>query len=413
MGRAKERLIELEERGYGEVPDKYVCADCFGNKGIKDFIEQNATSDICSYCGKKAKNGDAIAASLEEVVGLIVRSISLVYKNADSLSWDSEDDCYIGITYDLYAVLDGMGLELTATDAHKYDSLYNDLTSSLHCDLWTDRDTFSKNEAYQAGWRRFVHQVKHNSRYVFSAIKYNRDPYDDPDVPLPSNLLPKILALINDSELRVTLKKCTVFYRARIVSNDSVVSDCAIDLGSPQNENAILSNRMSPAGIPMFYGALDKNTAIQEVRAVKYTNADKKKFESIKVAKFQLCRDITVVDLSQRQEYCLFDENIGIEELNTKVFLNHFVRELSKPIEKDGREHIEYVPTQIVAEYLKYKCVGSDGKRIRGILLPSAQCAKGISCSLFFRNEQCTDDSRKDSKYFLRLIDVETINWSK
>jgi len=42
MGFAKQRLIELEERGFGEVPDKYVCVNCFANQGIKNFIKKNA-----------------------------------------------------------------------------------------------------------------------------------------------------------------------------------------------------------------------------------------------------------------------------------------------------------------------------------------------------------------------------------
>lgn len=409
MGWAKERLLELQERGYGEVPDKYVCADCFSNIGIKKFIKQNATSLICSYCDRKAEtNSDLIATSLENVVGLIVNSIRRLYENAISLPWDSEDQCYVGITYDLNDVLYDMGLELTSDDKQAHDSLYNDLINYINCDLWTDTVAFSKKEAYQAGWNRFVEQVKHNSRYVFSLIKYKPDPYEDRDVPLPSKLLPRILSLINDSQLLFRLKKGTIFYRARIISKGEEVNDRAKDLGSPRNEEAVFSNRMSPAGIPMFYGALDKNTVLQEIRAVEYADADAKKIHAIKIAKFVLSKEITVINFSHRQEYCLFDDEIDIEELNIKAFLSHLVRELSKPIKKDGREHIEYVPTQIVAEYLKYKCVGLDKKRIKGILYPSARCY-GISCALFLRNEHCVDAGSNNSKAYLKLVDVETI----
>ncbi len=81
------------------------------------------------------------------------------------------------------------------------------------------------------------------------------------------------------------------------------------------------------------------------------------------------------------------------------------MRELSKPIEKDGREHIEYVPTQIVAEYLKYKCksIDSKRKRIKGILYPSSRC-NGISCALFLRNTHCVDKTDNDPKAFLKLV---------
>ncbi len=415
MGWAKERLMELQARGYGEVPDKYVCADCFSNSGIKKFIIQNAASLICSYCGRKTRTDSGlIAASLEDVVGLIIRSIRRLYGDPNnSLPWDNEDQCYVGITCDLHDVLGEMGLELTSDDAQVYDSLYNDLVHYIDCDLWTDTGAFSKKEAYQAGWRRFVEQVKHNSRYTFSLIKYKPDPYEDYDTPLPSKLLPKILSLINESEMRVVLKKGTAFYRARIVSKGEKVNDCAKDLGPPRKEDAVLSNRMSPAGIPMFYGALDKETAIEEIRAVKHTAVAVKKFQTIKIARFVLLKEITVVDFSHRQECCLFDENISIEELNAKAFLNHFVRELSMPIKKDGREHIEYVPTQIVAEYLKYKChcIGTAKKRIKGILYPSAQYA-GVSSALFLHNEHCVDVGGNNSKAYLKLLHVDSIDWA-
>jgi RES domain len=70
-------------------------------------------------------------------------------------------------------------------------------------------------------------------------------------------------------------------------------------------------------------------------------------------------------------------------------FLHSFVRDLSKPIKKDGREHIEYVPTQIVTEYFRHSFVWYDGQRIRGILYPSSRKPSGTACVLFFTREEC------------------------
>ena len=135
MGLMKDHLIELQERGFGEVPDKYVCSACFANKGIEDFIDRNAVEYFCSYCGKKIAIGKTpIAVSLEDVVGLIMQSISRLYDDPNNcLIWDNEDDCYFGITLDLDEVLSEMGLELTATNKVAYDLLYNDLTK-CYCD---------------------------------------------------------------------------------------------------------------------------------------------------------------------------------------------------------------------------------------------------------------------------------------
>ncbi|MFA5410347.1 MAG: HEPN-associated N-terminal domain-containing protein [Candidatus Omnitrophota bacterium] len=414
MGWAKERLIELQARGYGEVPDKYVCAACFGNQGIKDFIERNAIEYFCSYCERKtSQGGNPISASLEDVVGLIVRSLNRLYDDPNNcLPWDSEDHCYFGTTYYIDDVLYDMGLSLTVKDQEMADQLSQDLTQHIDCDTWTPREIsiLSKSEAYELGWERFVKQVKHYSRFIFSLIHYKPDPYESRDVPLPSQMLSKILHMIHDTSMVRIVKKGAIFYRTRICFEGESIKDTAHDLGAPTNENAKFSNRMSPEGIPMFYGAFEEETAEEEIRAIKYRSGQLKKALSIKIAQFVLLRDISVVDFTRRHDYCLFDEEIDERELNMKAFLNHFVRELSKPIEKDGREHIDYVPTQIVTEYLKYKCVDRKDRRIKGIVYPSAR-RDGTSCALFIRNNHCVNIGDDTTKAYLQLTKVETKDW--
>ncbi|WP_146060416.1 RES domain-containing protein [Amycolatopsis sp. CA-128772] len=61
------------------------------------------------------------------------------------------------------------------------------------------------------------------------------------------------------------------------------------------------------------------------------------------------------------------------------VFLHRFAADLGKPIALDGREHIEYVATQVVTEYLRF--VSSNA--VDGILYRSAQ-NDGVCCVLFY-----------------------------
>ena len=42
MGLAKKLLMEYEARGYGKVPNKYVCHHCFDEKGLSNFIKKNS-----------------------------------------------------------------------------------------------------------------------------------------------------------------------------------------------------------------------------------------------------------------------------------------------------------------------------------------------------------------------------------
>ena len=52
-------------------------------------------------------------------------------------------------------------------------------------------------------------------------------------------------------------------------------------------------------------------------------------------------------------------------------FLNHIAKEISKPIQRDNRFHINYIPTQIITEYIRSRLSnGSD--KIDGIKYASA-----------------------------------------
>ncbi len=404
--------MELQERGFGEVAEKYVCANCFANQGIKDFIAKKAVERSCSYCDTKVSNKcEPIAAYLEDVVGLIMRSIKRLYEDPiNSLPWDNEDKCYVGVPCDSRDVLIQMEFDLTATNRKKWDLLYNDVIDPIDDCIWTplDHNRFSKSESSLAGWYRFVKQVKHNSRYIFTLIGYKPDPYEDQDTPLPSQMLGRIHRFIRKTKIIRSVNKGKIFYRVRVCYNSEKVNDTAHDLGTPKSKYATTSNRMSPAGIPMFYGARDKITALNEALSVERKSKTEKKIGYVKIARFKLLKDISIVDFTRRHEFCLFDEKAEDRVINAKAFLNHFIREISMPIAKDGREHVEYVPSQIVTEYLKYKCTDTNGKRIKGILYPSSK-DKGVSCALFFRNKQCVDAGADTKKAYLQLLAVETV----
>lgn len=74
------------------------------------------------------------------------------------------------------------------------------------------------------------------------------------------------------------------------------------------------------------------------------------------------------------------------------IFLYGFRDDFVKPVPKDGREHIEYVPSQIVTEFFRYRFHDEYGRRVRGILYPSVQVDRGNACVLFVSYEDCTDD---------------------
>jgi len=91
-------------------------------------------------------------------------------------------------------------------------------------------------------------------------MRDNADIYEEAP---PYEVLSEIGELLRDLGLSKVFAAGTVFYRARL-DNSQRYSELA-DLGPPAKEYAKYANRFSPAGIPMFYGALDMETTIAEV----------------------------------------------------------------------------------------------------------------------------------------------------
>jgi hypothetical protein len=101
------------------------------------------------------------------------------------------------------------------------------------------------------------------------------------------------------------------------------------------------------------------------------------------VGAFTTKRELRILNLTELPTYpSIFDEEKRhISEL--LQFLNKFVREISKPVAKDGREHVEYVPSQVVCEYFAKVFRTEENESIDGIAYPSAIRPGGTNIVLF------------------------------
>jgi hypothetical protein len=79
-----------------------------------------------------------------------------------------------------------------------------------------------------------------------------------------------------------------------------------------------------------------------------------------------------------------------------------FMKDFTSPIDKDGREHIDYVPTQVVSEYFRSYMKTSAGTKVDGIIYPSAQNDKPC-CVLFCGQEGCVSSSFGNKKQLLEM----------
>jgi RES domain-containing protein len=165
---------------------------------------------------------------------------------------------------------------------------------------------------------------------------------------------------------------------------------------------------MNPPGVPMLYAAESPGVAIAEIRA-----------KSAYVGVFELLRDVTVldlVDLPNVPGVFAGDERWRRLALS---FLHDFRDDIMKPVARDERTHIDYIPTQIVTEFFRHH--GAGNVAFDGIRYPSAVVANGGNLVLFAVQEDVVDavaqstghgavGSQRSPKPWLRLVSARRRN---
>lgn len=167
------------------------------------------------------------------------------------------------------------------------------------------------------------------------------------------------------------------FFRARTAESEAKLKEIIEDAGShlgPPPERYRRAGRMNPSGIGCLYAAYDLPTCIAELRpAVGST---------VVGARFELIRPIYVLDTTLFEApmtpISLFSKNY-MTRVEQWSFMRHFCREIAKPISRTD-EHLDYIPTQAVAEYFlhhhNFKRSGKPAK-IEAIIFQSAQVPEG------------------------------------
>lgn len=169
---------------------------------------------------------------------------------------------------------------------------------------------------------------------------------------------------------RFSATRPTLFYRGRVATDkptlSAILADPVRQLAAPPHALA-RAGRMNARGISLFYGALDPQTCLAELRPPVGSH--------VVVTAFQNVRSLRLLDLGRLRSIStgasMFAPNFR-ERSELAGFLGQLVAELSRPI-MPGSEELDYLPTQAVAEYL----AGREDLELDGILFPSSQRIHG------------------------------------
>ena len=391
MGRVKEQWMQELEQGYSSI-DATVCSECVNDTDIKEFILKTGTKDTCSYC-----KTESIAIDFDSFMEKFIGCIRTEYgdPNNEGMPWEGgwvhEEDVLDG--YDIV----NKYLETDSTE------LLGDVCSSIGDNQWCKVNYYGStpHEILSSGWERFANTIKHRSRYTFYRNFDEEVEQFDPDGIPTQTFLDELSKLFNANSMYAVLRKGDIVFRVRSHRKAELFTKSS-QLGTAPIVNARFSNRMSPAGIPMFYCSTDASTAIKEV----YDN----KTGAITIAKFELLKDLNVIDLTKAPMCPGIFSGHSRAHRQSIQFLNDFVLDFSKPVEKSFTENIEYIPTQVITEHLKFQHKIAHTIRVDGVKYFSAKENATTSIVLFVDNKQCIDESDLISEpAIVKLIESERV----
>lgn len=383
-------MIEDWERGW-HGSDKSICVQCIPDYYLRDVVAPAVEDELeCSFCGT------APAAAFDVFTEAFMVGVRNTFEQADNAGMPWEGG-YVFETYlhcDLPEMFD-WEIE-TGHEADVLDELRTCLEEKTYASRWWAET--EPDEAYSSAWKEFREQILHRTRFVFWARKDTSEPYGGGEVSV-AKVLEAIGRLLVAFDLITTLPAGTVTYRARgHMRQEDSQGWAAAQLGTNLPENATSSSRMSPAGIPLFYGADDVETALVEV-----ARADDREFFT--VGKFVTTEPVNVIDLTHVPSVpSVFDPELGGYQGQLR-FLNELVDELRKPIDT-VRSNLDYVPTQVFCEYFLHVFdpdadadedakteTGVEAKtKVGGLVWRSSAARGGSGClALNVPQEDCVD----------------------
>ncbi|WP_170224529.1 RES domain-containing protein [Actinokineospora cianjurensis] len=357
--------------------------------GLREQLRQHLSEHDCFFCGNRADPGAAaIAVGFDHLMTEVMAAVRFLFSTPDDagMPWDGEAQAYAGAPI---RRRDEVAERVCRGDVT--DTVLEAIAAAIADDAWTAYSHHGgpnrPDEMLTWAWGRLCDQVKHRSRFVFLLPR--------PDAPHPESefedcgdltaarLLRHLERIIDEHGLRRVVPAGQRFWRGRLADNpaDLIRFATAAELGSPPPREAS-SNRFSPAGIPMFYGSDDPDTALAEIRT-----HDNSKPHAV-IGAFDTVRDLLLLDLVDLPaQPSLYTETGRTGSWFDLRFLRDFVADLTTPVILDQRIHIDYVPTQVVTEYLRLAAATP----VHGIRYRSARNG-AVNLVLFCEQSHCVDN---------------------
>ena len=305
-----------------------ICDKCVYVNSLKEWINSFSLKGICEVC--KSENQSIIGWN--SFLNHINRLIGQLYIENSKSNFVIRD------------ILNYMEFKAhTEIKTKLIKQLSNTYSRRIDADI---ESTPSKIFPLIVLWEDFKNILKYKCR--FFCKEYITENYHKPEkVEMFFNKFKNLIDEFREECLTSTLDENSLLYRARDNNKGQIATNNCHTLGPPPPEKKTHPTRTSPVGIPFFYSSTDKYTAIEEIKTTS---------QKFIVGQWRLNQRCFFIDISKYDDSYILPDYWSVKNLRKRDFiqlLSILNEDFSRKIEKDNKQHIEYLPTQIIAEYFK------------------------------------------------------------
>ena len=353
--------------------EKHVCHDCIGDDFLSKAVKATGTPIKCTYCAatKESISLDALSDRVQLVIEEhFVRTPSepdwmdaILIREGMIGNWLPDGQQVECLIMDMADVSEEIAREVANSLHDRYiyrTAEYNEenpYASEAHYEESTPND-----RGFRISWEYFCNEIMYKERFF------------------PQSAEPVLATLFGELDSLTTYDRTPVIrevnppdqdfpiWRARTAQSDeeltTILESPGIQIGPPPPSFAEVG-RMNPKGVPVFYGAMDPETCIAEVRPPVGSH--------VVLGKFRLLRQVKLLDLGSLSKVfansSYFEPEFGFKAAKA-AFIRRLVSEINRPVMPRDVER-EYLPTQFIASYLAHRVEPN----LDGIIFPSSQTA--------------------------------------
>ena len=347
----------------------HICHACIDDKLLSEEVKKEWPPTMCSYCGKTREAialedlADRIHDVLHEHFQLTPNFPDEPHEHFLSMHgrWERRGESPSSVIAEMAGLDEEPANDVTLllSEQYSYRAVKDGGEDPYGLEaMYEEREPFDLG--FRLTWAEFRREIRSRSRFFNADSEQMLDDiFGDLATHRTYEGQPVIREINPNGRDRLV-------WRARTAASSEVASvilrNPAQELGPPPSESA-KAGRMNAHGIPVFYGALEKRTCVSELRPPVGSG--------VVIGQFEILRTVRLLDLEALAKLytnsSYFDPDYAMHKGRTS-FLKHLVWEISQPVLPEV-EALEYIATQVVAEYLAQKVTPP----LDGIIYLSAQ----------------------------------------